>query len=220
MPNLTKRAVDAAKPGEKQTYVWDAELKGFGLLVTTSGVKSFVLQYRTAGGRSRRLTLGRYGPLTPDEARKMAGDALALVRRGKDPLAERQALKKAATVRELMARYLSDHVRKHNALRTQAEVCRMVEKFILPKLGALKVTDVTRQDVAKLHRALSSTPRQANHVLSVLSKAFSLAEVWGMRPEQSNPVRLIKRYKEAERERFLSLDELAGWEKLWKRPRP
>ncbi|MBO6893971.1 MAG: site-specific integrase [Roseibium sp.] len=208
MPNLTKRTVAAAKPCEKQTFIWDGDLKGFGLLVLPSGVKSFVVQYRTEAGRSRRLTLGRYGALTPDAARKMAADALTLVRKGGDPVADRQALKSASTVDQLMTRYLQDHVKVHNAARTQSEVERLIEKIIRPRLGTTKVASVTRQDVTKLHKALASTPRQANFVLSVLSKAFNLAEVWGMRPEQSNPVRLVKRYKETERERFLTMEEL------------
>jgi integrase len=67
---------------------------------------------------------------------------------------------------------------------------------------------VTRQDVAKLHRELESTPRQANFVLAICSKAFSLAETWSMRAEGSNPYTKIERNRENARERFLSADEL------------
>ncbi|AEV37615.1 Phage integrase [Pseudovibrio sp. FO-BEG1] len=72
----------------------------------------------------------------------------------------------------------------------------------------MKLSSVRRQDIAKLHHALRATPRQTNQVLAVLSKAFNLAEVWGLRPEHTNPVRLVKRYKENERDRFLTGEEL------------
>jgi len=208
MASITKRLVDASKPGSKRQYIWDDELKGFALQVLPTGVKSFVLQYRTNAGRTRRMTLGRYGALTPDQARKLAQEALALIAKGSDPVANRQAIKAAPDMNELLDRYLSDHVKVHNAPRTQAEVSRLVKQKIQPRLGKLKVASVTRQDVAKLHRAMADTPRQANIILSVLSKAFNLSEIWGMRPEQSNPVRLIRRYKENERERFLDGNEL------------
>jgi len=208
MPNITKRLVDATRPRAGNVFIWDSDLKGFGLRVLPSGVKSFVLQYRTEAGRSRRMTLGKFGALTPDQARKLAQARLAQIADGGDPLAERQAVKAAPDMNALLERYLKDHVRVHNAPRTQAEVSRLVEQIIRPSLGRLKVASVTRQDVTRLHRGLAETPRQANIVLSVLSKVFNLAETWGMRSEQSNPARRIQRYKEVERERFLDGNEL------------
>ncbi len=209
MPHITKRVVDAAKPMESRYIKWDDQVRGFGLLILPSGIKSFIVQYRNAHGRSRRQTLGRYGSLTVDQARGMAQQIVAEVAKGHDPLAERQVTRAAPCMSDLMDRYLTDHVDKHNGKRMQVEARRLTRRHINPTFGNLKVSGVTRSDVARLHRAMSETPRQANLVLSILSKAFALAELWGMRPAMSNPVRGIKRYKENERERFLTAEELS-----------
>ena len=208
MANLTKRAVDAAMAAEKQTILWDDKLKGFGLLVLPSGTKSFIVQYRSEAGRSRRLTIGRYGAFTPDQARTEASEILLSVAKGGDPMAEKRSARAAPTVDDLLDRYIREHVKRHNGPTTQAEIERLVAKHLRLRLGALKVAAVTNGDIAKLHRAMGETPRQANHVLSIISKMFNLAEVWGMRPRNNNPVFGIKRYAEAERERFLTADEL------------
>jgi integrase len=84
----------------------------------------------------------------------------------------------------------------------------IVERDLRPEFGHLKVAAVTRQDVHKFHAAQAHRPRQANLVLAVLSKAFSLAELWEMRPEGSNPCRKVDRYPERHRERFMSAEEL------------
>jgi Arm DNA-binding domain len=77
---ITKRHVDALLPTNREYFVWDRDLKGFGLRVQPTGEKSFVVKYRPGGGRkapTRRLTLGRVGTITPDEARKLAKVKLA-----------------------------------------------------------------------------------------------------------------------------------------------
>jgi integrase len=229
MPKLTKRTVDATKPAAADVVIWDDELRGFGLRVKPSGVKSYIVQYRTAEGRSRRLTLGRHGELTPDAARGLAADTLGMVRKGGDPTADRRAIRTAPTVGEMLDRYLTEHVKRRNKASTAEDVDRLVKLHIRPRLGKMKVASVTRQDVAKMHGAMAATPRRANHALAIASKAFNLAEVWGMRPEGSNPCRRIERYAEPARERFLTDDELrrlgdtlrqAEREGLpWRRPR-
>ena len=73
MPKISKRTVDTALPDPARRYfLWDTEIKGFGLLVLPTGVKSYVLQYRNQDGNSRRATIGKHGSVTPDEARVMA----------------------------------------------------------------------------------------------------------------------------------------------------
>ena len=206
---LTKRAVEAIQPDiDCDTVVWDAVLPGFGVRVKPSGVRSYVMQYRNAHGRSKRGTIGRHGKLTLEQARHQARQLFAAVGTGGDPVTERRTAREAPTMNDLMDRYISDHLEPHNKARTQEEFNRIVRKHIRPAFGVLKAASVTRQDVAKLHKSLSVTPRMANTVLSVLSKMFNLAELWGMRPDGSNPVRLIKRYPERRRQRFCTDDEL------------
>lgn len=210
MANLTKRVVDAAVPdARKHIFVWDGDPRGFGLLVLPSGTKSFIIQYRNAAGRSRRYTIGRFPTFTVDEARREAKDLLVAVAKGRDPVVERQAMRTAPDVATLLDRYLKEHVNRHNAATTRLEVGRLVERVLKPRIGHHQVNAVTTRDLARMHGELADTPRQANFCLAIASKAFSLAETWGLRPSHSNPTRGIRRFAEVERERFLRPKELA-----------
>jgi hypothetical protein len=110
MQKITKRVVDAAiAKGEKDLFLWDTEIKGFGLKVTEGGVKSYILQYRTAEGRSRRYTIGKHGdPWTADEARLKASALKRGLDAGVDPLDVRTEARAALTVAELAELYLKD----------------------------------------------------------------------------------------------------------------
>lgn len=125
-----------------------------------------------------------------------------------DPADARKSFRNAPDVADLLDRYVADHVRKRNKPSVRAELERVVERYIRPALGSLKVAAVTRGDVEKLHRSLVETPRQTNVVRAICSKVFNLAEEWEYRPEGTNPCRKIARYSEHHRERFLSADEL------------
>src|SRR5688500_14610524 len=98
MPALTKRTIDATKPdSSRDRFVWDDEVKGYGLRVRPSGHKSFVFQFRLGGrgGSSHRLTIGDYGALTPDQARRQAKQLAGAVAQGRNPALEREAEKRA-----------------------------------------------------------------------------------------------------------------------------
>ena len=83
MPKITKRTVDAVKPEpSKEIVLWDSEISCFGLRVKPSGRKTYIVQYRNPQGRSRRVTLGPHGVLTPIGARKQAIQILAKVKNG------------------------------------------------------------------------------------------------------------------------------------------
>jgi integrase len=214
--NLTKREVDAAKPGGRDRCLWDAEVKGFGLRVRPSGVRVYILQYRAGIGRQaplRRYTIGKHGaPWTPEQARREAKRILGEVAAGEDPAKQRRderiAEKEAPTVRYVSEQWLAEHVEAKRKPRTAFDYRRLLNSVILPTLGAKKMAALTRADVARLHYARRATPYEANHALRVLSAMCNWAEVHGFRPEHTNPCRRIEKYREHSRERFLSSKEL------------
>src|SRR4051812_47545589 len=99
---LTKRAVDAfAPPAEKQIVYWDSQIRGFGVRILKSGLKTFVLQYRNSEGIKRRINLGRFGIMTVEQARSSAKIKLGLVVAGEDPADEARQARKGMTVAEM-----------------------------------------------------------------------------------------------------------------------
>ena len=207
MPKLTKRTIDATEPQVTEFFLWDENIPGFGLRVMPSGRKSFVVQYR-AGRRPRRMSLGPSTVLTCDQARTRAITIIAAVKNGEDPAAVRAANRNAATVSDLAERFDKEHIAVRLKASTAKEYRGNLRRFILPALGRLAVPEITRADVAKFHHDLRHIPYQANRCLEVVSKMFVLAEMWGLRPDGSNPRKHIRKYPEEKRERFLSAAEL------------
>lgn len=208
MARITKRSVDAAAPTDREFFLWDDELKGFGLRVYPSGRKMYLAQFR-AGGRLRRVNIGLHGAVTPDLARTEAMKHLSQVRLGANPAGERDRRKASPTMKEFGKRFLEEHVASHCKPTTQAEYKRSVELFINPKLGSHRIIDITRADIVEMHQAMKATPYQANRTLGVLSIMFTVAHTWDVRTDGVNPCWKVKRYKEAKRERYLTPDELA-----------
>lgn len=209
---LTKRSVDALRPTGKRFTVMDTDLKGFCLRVSTSGGKVYGFRYRVGGGRSGRqrwLSIGKHGNLTPDQAREMARTWAMQVAGGGDPALERQTKRAAPTVSQLLDRYVSEHVERKNKPSTARNIRNQIKRDIHPALGRLKVADVSRADISRFHVGLGATPYAANRALALLSKLFGLAEVWGLRPDHSNPCMRVQRFEEKSRERFLSAAEFA-----------
>jgi integrase len=165
-------------------------------------------------GRLRRITIGPHGPITAEKARIRAHELISEAKAGRDPAKELDQARAAPTVKGLGERFLKEHVALRCKPSTQAEYKRSVELFIDPKIGTRKVTDIERKDIAELHHGLSHIPYQANRTLGVLSKMFNLAEVWGLRPDGSNPCLHVKKYVEQRRERFLDVKEFTALGKV------
>src|SRR5262245_830267 len=108
---ITKRAVDAAKPRKTDSYLWDQELPGFGLKVTPAGRKVYFVQYRLGGrrGRTRRVTIGQHGQITPILARDEAKRLLGTIATGRDPAAERDKAKADRSVAKILDQSMANH---------------------------------------------------------------------------------------------------------------
>ncbi len=208
---ITKRAVDAAKTRSVDSYLWDQELSGFGLKVTPAGRKVYLVQYRLGGrnGRTRRVTIGQHGELTPTAARTEAKRLLGEIAAGRDPADGRDAKRADKSLTVVLETFMAEHVRPKLKANTAREYERTVGLYIVPRLGRRPIGDIKRQEIAKLHYELVSTPYQANRTLALLSKFFGWAEKHGLRPDGSNPCRHVEKYREGRRERFLSQNELA-----------
>lgn len=204
---ITKRTVDALSAKVDDYFVWDDDLSGFGVRVLSSGRKTFYVQYR-AGGRTRRVKIGSHGAITADEARKQARRIFGDVARGENPAEAIQTARQAPTLAAACDRFLRDHVAVRCKPKTAHEYQRTIERVIKPALGAHRLVNIARADIARLHHQLRETPYQANRVLSILSKLFNCCEIWGLRPEGMNPCRLVPKFPERKRERFLSAREL------------
>jgi integrase len=206
---LDKRVIDAARYERESGahYLWDTATTGFGLRIYPSGKKSFVVTYRVRG-RQRFMTVGPYGVFTLHEARKEAKRLLALARLGEDPSGKRLEDLRSPKMTDLAERYMKEHAHVNKKPATAKTDQRIWDRIILERFGQRRVKDIQREDVATLHSSLRDKPGMANIVLSILSKAFNLAEVWGWRREGSNPCRHVQLYKIKSRERFLSDSEL------------
>ena len=207
--SISRRTVEALSV-EKDTVFWDRELTGFGVRVYPSGAKYYVVQVRGPEG-SKRLTVGRHGVITADQARKRAALLIARIKAGEDPVPSPLTPESEGgpTVAEIAVRYLEEHVAVRCKPSSASFYRRKIERHILPAFGDLPLSAVERDQVAELHYRLRDRPVVANHVVEILSRLYTTAEYWGLAPEGGNPCRFVSPYRVRKRERFLTEEEFA-----------
>lgn len=218
---LTKRTIDATRPEAERFTVWDNELKGYGLRVEPTGTKTFVVRYRPGGGRRaplRQFKVGRYGKLTPEEARDEASRILAAAELGQDPQADRAAERRILTVAELCDLYLKEGVATKKESTLKLDRIR-IERHIKPNIGKLRIHEITAAEVERLMNDVASGRVKANatphtrggkgaaaRTIGLLSGIFKFAMARKLCAE--NPAKAVRRFKDNRRERFLSPAEL------------
>jgi len=205
---LTKSAVDAAQPQAQAIELRDTLVPGFLCKITPAGRKVFMLQYRTNAGERRKPALGLFGELTVEQARSLAQELLAQVRRGGDPAADKAEARQAPTVEELCKKFMEDYSKKRNKPSTRVGYQGVIDRCIIPLLGRKKVHDVKRPDVAGLMEKLSYKQTEANKAFSILRKMFNMAEVWGYRPDGTNPCRHVPMFPAGKSTHLISDDDM------------
>lgn len=205
---LTKSVVSTAQARTCDVELRDTIIPGFLCKVTPTGRKVFMLQYRTNSGVRRKPALGQFGELTVEQARSLAQDWLAEVRRGGDPGNDKNEARKAPTVKQLCSRFMEDHSKVHNKPSTQAAYQCQIDRFITPAFGGKKAHEVTRHDIIALMKRMEKSPTQANRVLSCLRKMFNLAELWSYRPDGTNPCRHVSKYPEKGSTRLITDEQM------------
>jgi hypothetical protein len=193
--------------GKDREILWDNAVRGFGVIAFRNGGKVYCAQYRK-DGRSRRTRIGEHGRLTPEDARKLAKVILGAVESGSDPIAERRAARAVRTFEEVANDFLKLHVAAKRKGRTLDEYTMTLRNNVLPAVGAKRIVELRRADVAKLHSKQAKTPYQANKALSVISAVWNWAAKRDEVAFADNPAKGIERFREEGRERYLTTDEL------------
>ena len=174
---ISQRTVDALTV-EKDTVFWDSELLGFGVRVYPMGSKYYVVQTRAGGKPAKRVTVGRHGVISAEEARRRAALIIARIKAGKDPVKKPLArrLEEGPTVAGLAERWLAEHVSMHCKPKTAEGYRQTVHKHIVPAFGKMPALAVEHADVTELHHGLRQTPVMANLVVDTLSRIYNAAE--------------------------------------------
>jgi integrase len=235
---LTKRVIDAATPSTRRYDIWDSQVPGFGVRIGLTGVKTFVVRYRAEGGGrnapKRHVTVGRYGALTVEQARKKAKELLAAVTVGDDPAAERNAKRLELKMSGLIDLYEEEGCfiqrgkRQGEPMkeRTKTYTIARLRHHVVPLLGTKRVTEVRAGDIERFFRDVSTGKSAsdekmghrrriivrggdgaARKVFRDLSAVFSFAVRRGIVPANPCEKAVVKK-TDNRRTRFLTLDEV------------
>ena len=205
--DLTPRLARESRAGDRETFLFDKALPGFGLRIHPSGRKVWIVQARIEG-RSRRIVIARHGEMELAQARRRARDMLARIRAGENPAGDIKREKETPTFREFAEEYLrrSDPHWKPSGRKT---VRIYLKARILPTFGKMPLDRIRPEDVAAWFDAASKDkPGAANRALDILRSMMFRAEEWGLRERDTNPCLGVRMNAKTPVARFLDTQEL------------
>ncbi|OGT60919.1 MAG: integrase [Gammaproteobacteria bacterium RIFCSPHIGHO2_12_FULL_45_12] len=220
---INKSVVEQAQPpqGKDQDFYRDDQLKGFALRVTASGVKSFVVE-TLINNKVRRITIGKYGKLTAEQARKEAMSLLGRIARGENPIAEKKMQKvKAITLQQAFDDYLQ--ARKSLKQTTIADYRRVLQQ-VMPDWLNKPIASINRDMVAKRHAKFgdSNSKARANLCMRLLRAIFNFA-IYQYQTDDGgsvisiNPVKFLSHarswYRIERKQTIVKQHQLADWYK-------
>lgn len=214
---LTTRRIDAVKPpAEGRLELWDTVVGGLALRISSRGVKTWIVRYRTESGYQRRQTIGRYPDIALSEAREQAGEIKRKAAKGGDPAADKKHAQQAETFAEIADAYLERYAKPNKASWKKDR--SVIENELKPSLGKRKAHSIRRRDIIEILDRLKArgAPIMANRVHEIARRIFNWAILADLLPENhANPASRLERVKEQSRDRVLTPDELrAVWEAL------
>ena len=201
---ISRRTVERLE-ADRDTVYWDSELLGFGVRVYPTGRKVYVVQTRAGGKDGKRVTIGRHGVITPEEARRRAAHIISRIKAGVDPVPEPLAAEaNGPTVAELAATYLEEVVAVRLKPASAYSYRKTIEKHILPVLGRRRALSLDHAAVSAFHHSLIATPAAANRAVEMLFRIYRAAEERETIPEGSNPCGQVAMNRQRRHERFLT----------------
>jgi integrase len=211
MTKLTKKLVETSLPREKDYVIWDDEIKGFGCRIYASGYKTYVFFYTSPTTKIYSyLKIGVHGNYTVDLARDKAKKWCADIAKDIDPKENKKVkqveIQQSVTFEEFWQVFTEKYIKQHHKPSTINRDSSRIKLYILPFFGKKTIAEIERKDILAFKDSLSNGT--SAKCLILLGCAFNQAELWGYRPQNSNPCRGVPKHPGKKMNRFLSDEEL------------
>lgn len=214
---LNKSTIDKLPiPASGYSLFWDDSLAGFGIRITASNIRSFIVQKRI-NGKEHRKTLGRFGVLTTEEARRQAQKFIGQIAQGIDPIAANEQSKAlSVTLKEALSAYLADRPLKPRTIKDINQAFKAFEDWLTKPLN-----NISREMVSKRHRELGiASPARANLSMRYLRAVFNYAIAYftdkaGKPYFLDNPVKRLSEtkawYRIERKETLITPEQIKPW---------